>query len=276
MKLLLYAALLLCLLCVVFLLWRCVARHHITLLWIRSVLALPMARLVLQFGSEARWRQRLDRAGLYALTPEAYLAHLIMQCLGISTANLLLGMGFASGLALALCAVGGLGFFTWRIQGLTRSWQRQRRQLLHELPFVFDLLVMSLESATGFTVALQRIHALAPGAQSRIMLGRLVECMAAGMGRHQALRQYAEHMQLDELHQWAWTVEQADGFGISLAPLLRSQAKQLRERLLQQGEQKALQAPIKMLLPLGLCLMPCTFIVLLLGLGAQVIPLLMG
>ncbi|MCX5591999.1 type II secretion system F family protein [Alcaligenes endophyticus] len=281
MSLVFYGASVLCLLCVMVLSlrWRTRARTlRLEKGAFERFFGQPVAQIVLQISGEAQWRQRLDRAGLYTQTPLGFLSAVLQQCLVLCIAAcLILALSLQSGgVGVFLGLVLSAGVMMWRIQGLSRAWQRQRRQLQRELPFLFDLLVMALESGAGFNVALQRIYALTPSPQSRLMLARLLECLSAGMGRQQALQHYAEHMQLEALHQWAWTLEQADSFGISLAPLLRIQATQLRERLLQQGEQKALQAPLKMLLPLSLCLMPCTFIVLLLGLGAQLFPLLTG
>ncbi len=54
----------------------------------------------------------------------------------------------------------------------------------------------------------------------------------------------------------------SQALGISLGPVLREQGRLCRSERAWRAERLALQAPVKMLLPLIGCIFPCTFIVL--------------
>ena len=55
---------------------------------------------------------------------------------------------------------------------------------------------------------------------------------------------------------------QADGLGMSLGPVLRAQAEQRRAERFARAEKLAMEAPVKLLLPLIAFIFPCTFAVL--------------
>jgi tight adherence protein C len=55
---------------------------------------------------------------------------------------------------------------------------------------------------------------------------------------------------------------QGETMGFSLGRIIQVYADQHRAQRLMQAEKQALQAPVKMLFPMALCIFPCTFIVL--------------
>jgi tight adherence protein C len=55
---------------------------------------------------------------------------------------------------------------------------------------------------------------------------------------------------------------QGELMGSSIGPILRAQSEQRRTERFQRAEKLALEAPVKMLGPLILCIFPCTFIVI--------------
>ncbi|WP_312539301.1 type II secretion system F family protein, partial [Achromobacter mucicolens] len=86
--------------------------------------------------------------------------------------------------------------------------------------------------------------------------------MRAGLSRTAAIKTLAERSNSPLTRNWAAALAQAEALGASLGPVLRAQAAQCRSDRHTRAEQLAMQAPVKMLLPLIGCIFPCTFIVL--------------
>jgi tight adherence protein C len=84
-----------------------------------------------------------------------------------------------------------------------------------------------------------------------------------GETRSIALRKMAERIDAMELSNFVRAVIQADQLGISLARILRVQAADTRLRRQAAAEEKAMKAPIKMLLPTVFFIFPSMFIVIL-------------
>ena len=83
-----------------------------------------------------------------------------------------------------------------------------------------------------------------------------------GTGRIDAFRHLADRTEVEELRAFTLAMIQADIFGVSIANVLRAQAKDLRIKRRQRAERKALQTPVKLIFPLILCVLPALMIVI--------------
>jgi tight adherence protein C len=156
---------------------------------------------------------------------------------------------------------GGLGFLVpdWTLTFKIRS---RREKIRSDLPDALDLLAVSVEAGLGFDGAVTKL--------TEHMEGPLVEEFAlmlneirVGEARSVALRKMAERIDAMELSNFVRAVIQADQLGISLARILRVQATDTRLRRQAAAEEKAMKAPIKMLLPTVFFIFPSMFIVIL-------------
>jgi len=68
---------------------------------------------------------------------------------------------------------------------------------------------------------------------------------------------------LEEMSSVAGALIQADELGASIGPVLRIQAGQMRVRREQMAEKRAMEAPVKILLPLVLFIFPTVFLIIL-------------
>ena len=73
-----------------------------------------------------------------------------------------------------------------------------------------------------------------------------------GKMRRDALRDMAERMDVPDMTSFVAAVIQADQLGVSMAKVLRIQSDQMRVPRRQRAEEKAHQAPVKMLFPIAL------------------------
>ncbi|MDH3294259.1 MAG: type II secretion system F family protein [Acidimicrobiia bacterium] len=139
---------------------------------------------------------------------------------------------------------------------------RRAEEITILLPDVLDQLTISVEAGLGFEAALGRMadsedHALA------IEFGRMLQDIRLGTSRIDALDALAGRSQVDDLKTVVLNLRQAEVLGVPLARSLRIVAKDMREKRRFRAEEKANQLPIKMIFPLGLCILPALFIVIL-------------
>ena len=146
---------------------------------------------------------------------------------------------------------------------LRSAVKRRHASILKALPFVLDLLTLSVEAGMDFISALQR------NCRSRRLdplneeLLRMTKEIQVGSSRREALANMAARVGQGDLKSLALALIQADELGVSIGTMLRIQSEQLRSQRFDRAEKLAAEAPVKMLGPLMLCIFPAVFIVLL-------------
>jgi tight adherence protein C len=73
----------------------------------------------------------------------------------------------------------------------------------------------------------------------------------------------AQRVDVPDLRSFIRAVVQADAYGIAIANVLNSQAKDMRVKRRQRAEEHAMKMPVKMLFPLIFFILPTLFIVVL-------------
>ena len=141
--------------------------------------------------------------------------------------------------------------------------RRRHLSIQRSLPFVLDLLTLSVEAGMDFIGALQRNCRLRRMDPLNEELLRMTKEIQVGLSRKEALRGMAERVRQGDLKAVAYALIQADELGVSIGAMLRIQSEQLRSRRFDRAEKLAAEAPVKMLGPLMLCIFPAVFIILL-------------
>ena len=93
--------------------------------------------------------------------------------------------------------------------------------------------------------------------------GRVLREIQLGKLRREALKDMADRMEVPDVTSFTAAVIQADQLGVSLAKILRIQSDQMRVKRRQRAQEKAHQAPVKMMIPMVLLIFPSLWIVLL-------------
>ena len=139
---------------------------------------------------------------------------------------------------------------------------KRKERIRQQLPDVMDLLVVSVEAGLGFDAALLRLY---EKDKSELMteLIQATRDIQRGMSKKEAYESLAKRCDLKELTTFLTALVQADQLGISVKSVLKVQAENLRKERRQRAEEKALKAPVKMLLPMVMFIFPVIFIVLL-------------
>ena len=141
--------------------------------------------------------------------------------------------------------------------------KRRHLSIQKSLPFVLDLLTLSVEAGMDFISALQRNCKLRKLDPLNEELLRMTKEIQVGSSRKEALKGMADRVRQPDLKSVAYSLIQADELGVSIGAILRIQSEQLRSRRFDRAEKLAAEAPVKMLGPLMLCIFPAVFIILL-------------
>ena len=153
------------------------------------------------------------------------------------------------------------GFYFPTMNVKERMAKRQKAILL-ALPDVIDLLTISVEAGLDFMGATRRVMAKIPAGPLREEFENFFKEVELGKTRQDALKDLSNRVQLVDLSTICSSLIQADRLGSSVGPILRIQSDMLRARRGQRAEKSAMEAPVKMLAPLLICIFPSVFIML--------------
>jgi tight adherence protein C len=145
---------------------------------------------------------------------------------------------------------------------LSRRIKRRQNEMVKTLPDAIDLLTISVEAGLPFDGAMQRVADKWDNEISRAF-GRVLTELRVGKSRRDALRDMAERSDVPDVTSFIAALVQADQLGISIAKVLRIQSEQMRIKRRQRAEEKAHQAPVKMLIPMTFLIFPSIWIVIL-------------
>jgi len=162
-----------------------------------------------------------------------------------------------------LYAVFMLLAFVYPASWLQKELTSRHRSIQRSLPFILDLLTLSVEAGMDFMSALQRIvdkRQLDALCEEFIRVLREIQL---GKTRKQALQAMAHRVNFPDLYSVTNALIQADEMGASIGRTLRIQADQMRMRRFQRAEKMAHEAPVKMLFPLIAFIFPAVFFILL-------------
>jgi tight adherence protein C len=144
-----------------------------------------------------------------------------------------------------------------------RSESKKRQQEIQRfLADAIDILAISVEAGQGFDGALDTLSRRKKNALT-YEFDRFRLEVQAGKGRKEAFRDLAMRTGVEDLSTFVAAMIQADQLGIGISQVLRAQSEELRIKRRQRAEEKAHQAPIKMLFPLIGLMFPALFIVIL-------------
>jgi tight adherence protein C len=143
---------------------------------------------------------------------------------------------------------------------LKRAARKRQQVIWRSMPNALDLLTTCVEAGLSLDFGIQRVAEKYPGPLSD-EFHRVLREMGLGKPRRDALAEMTERIQLPDVTTFINSLIQAEQLGTSVGDVLRIQAKQMRMRRRQRAEQIAHQAPVKMVIPMVLFLMPSLFLI---------------
>ena len=228
--------------------------------------AASIIRRLVPANARAATQHRLELAGEPGrLTPEGLTAlRLIVGfvCLCFSVVGFAIVRSGVTSISVIVtagaAALGALAPGMWLSQVIAQ--RKARIQLA--LPDMLDMLTISVQAGLGFDMALGKLVRNTSGPLAR-EFARMLREVQAGVSRRDAFRHMGERTEVPELDAFIVAMVQADVFGVSISGILRSQASELRKKRRALAEEKAQKAPVQMVFPTILCILPATMLVIL-------------
>jgi tight adherence protein C len=227
--------------------------------------ALSVARRFTPAGAREGIRRKLVMAGSpFGWDPDRVLVAKVACLSGGAVLGLLFLalFGFAWPLrVLGFLAIGLLGYWLPNMV-LTNAVQRRQAEIRSALADSIDLLTICVEAGLGFDAAMAHVSKNTSGPLADEFYRTLQE-VQLGRSRNEAMRNLADRSNVPELRAFVLAMVQADIFGVSVANVLRVQAKDMRIKRRQLAEERAMKVPIKVLFPVLFCIFPALFVVIL-------------
>jgi tight adherence protein C len=168
---------------------------------------------------------------------------------------------------LEILSAGVVGFFMAQLipaSVLSRRARLRQKRIRKSLADALDLMVVCVEAGVGLDAAILRVatelHITHPeiAYEFRVVNQRV----NAGLPRVDAMREMVSRTGVADLRSVITTLIQSERLGVSIGRVLRVASDGLRTRRRQAAEQTARKAPIKMLVPLVLFVLPALILVI--------------
>lgn len=206
--------------------------------------------------------KRLHETGAgYILTAEQYYAVRIMATIvafGLTLFCMLSLQQFSLPILLILTLLGNFYPLIW----LRDMRLRREKEILKALPVYLDFITLAVEAGLNLTGAIKQAMDKGPAGALRNEFYMVTRDLRAGVPRADALRRMEQRLNMKEITSLVGTVIQAERMGASVGAALRIQSGQRRTERFQRAEKLAMEAPVKLILPLVAFVFPVTFIVL--------------
>ena len=159
-----------------------------------------------------------------------------------------------------------------------RLGRKRQLTILHELPAILDLLVVTLEAGQGLLEAI-RVVGRETARQGRVLGKEFTTAaaeMSAGVSLEDSMRNLSERTGVDDLKAIGAVFIQSKEIGGRLGPSLRAAGELLSTKRRLMAEEAAQKSSVKMLLPLVLFILPAMMIIILGPAIIQIFQMIMG
>ena len=141
----------------------------------------------------------------------------------------------------------------WWLRGKIKT---VKGNIIKELPDAIDLLGLCVNAGLDFMLALKWVVEKSPPSVMTNELNILLQEINVGKTRRDALKDLSSRYNLPDLSSFSRTLIQADKMGTSVSDALNLLSEDMRLARFRRGEQMAMKAPMKLLVPLLLFIFP--------------------
>ncbi|MEO5758461.1 MAG: type II secretion system F family protein [Mesorhizobium sp.] len=201
---------------------------------------------------------------LYTLSRIAAVAIGFLASYAALTAILPRGVpGFA---AFVVAGLIGLACMVIPSIALDRFENAQKQIYRRGFPDFMDMMITCADAGMSLEAAVERVGGELAGTHKwlGIQLSIMNLQLRAGKPLRDALRELADRIGLDEARALAVLFRQSEELGTSLTDALRVYSDEMRSQRILRAEERANALPVKMMIPLGLCIFPVVMMIVML------------
>ncbi|MEO0442413.1 MAG: type II secretion system F family protein [Pseudomonadota bacterium] len=151
---------------------------------------------------------------------------------------------------------------------LPELWMKDARfkrdaELVRNLPIYLEYLSMCVDAGLNFAGALKQAVEKGPKGAMRNEFRIVLRDISSGQTRASALSRLEERVNVNDISIFVRAIIQAERMGSSMKETLMVQAEQRLNERFQRAEKMAMEAPVKLVVPLVVFIFPLTFVILL-------------
>ena len=211
----------------------------------------PTGSFLQRTGMAVSLKKILENARI-GVSPGAFFNLKILLCILL---GVLVVVGSGKSDPLTLIIVIAVGYIIPDFY-LKRKIAKRKYLIARRLPETVDLLGLCIEAGLDFVNAVKWVIERTPHTLMTEELTFVVEEIKWGKPRIQALKDMAHRLEIPEMSSFVQTIIQAERMGTPVAEAFAILSEDARALRFHRGERTALQAPIKILLPLIFFIMP--------------------
>ena len=222
---------------------------------------LPMTQGKNKQKYKTLYRQKIANAGLSKdISPEEFMALKIFMILGGPFAFLTVRFIMEENWSLSITPVMGIVGYLYPNIWLDGLIKKRSDEVLRALPFIIDMLALSVEAGLDFMAAIQRVIEKAPRSPLVDEFETLIKETKIGSSRAEGLRQLGWRINIIEINSFCATLIAADSVGASIGPILKQLSNELRIKRSSRAEQAGATAATKILIPMIFFILPAVLV----------------
>jgi tight adherence protein C len=215
-----------------------------------------------------KYRRKLASSGMTKhLTPEDFFAFKLFLIIGFPILFIMIRQFLEETWPMSILPVlSAVGFFYPDIW-INGKITKRSDEMIQNMPFIVDMLALSVEAGLDFMAAMQKVIEKAPPSPLVDEFEILIKETKVGASRAEGLRQLSWRCNTLPISSFCATLIAADAVGASIGPILKTLAAELRQKRSSEAEKKGATAATKILFPMMMFIMPAVFIII----GAPII-----
>ncbi len=212
-----------------------------------------------------KYRRKLASAGMTKqLTPEDFFAFKLFLILGFPIVYLALRsfLEVEQDWPLSATPLVSLFGYVYPDIWIKGKIDARRKEIISSMPFVVDMLALSVEAGLDFVAAMQKVIEKAPKSALVDEFETMIKDTKIGASRAEALRQMGWRIDALPVSSFCATLIAADSVGASIGPILKTLSGELRQKRSATAEKLGAQAATKLLFPMIFLVLPAVAIVI--------------